>query len=178
MTVDARRADIISAIQAETGIDEEMIRTLVHGFYGRVGQDPLLAPVFEVHIVDWNGHLDRMCEFWSSVALMSGRYHGRPMPKHAPKSTLAISIAGSTFLKPPRATCARRLRRAISSNAPGGSRRVWSRGSRRQAARPCPGEADCTGPNWTRWCAMRPGPPPEFRRRDKRAQGLISFLHP
>lgn len=84
MTLDARRADIISAIQAETGIDEEMIRTLVHGFYGRVRQDPLLAPVFEVHIVDWDGHLDRMCEFWSSVALMSGRYHGRPMPKHAP----------------------------------------------------------------------------------------------
>ena len=25
-----------------------------------------------------------MCAFWSSVALMSGRYHGAPMPKHLP----------------------------------------------------------------------------------------------
>jgi hemoglobin len=25
-----------------------------------------------------------MVEFWSSVALMTGRYHGAPMPKHAP----------------------------------------------------------------------------------------------
>ena len=24
----------------------------------------------------------RMCEFWSSVALMSGRYHGTPMARH------------------------------------------------------------------------------------------------
>ena len=84
MTSDARRAGIITAIQADTGIDEKMIRTLVHGFYGRVRQDPILAPVFAVHIVDWDSHLDTMCEFWSSVALMSGRYHGRPMTKHAP----------------------------------------------------------------------------------------------
>jgi hemoglobin len=25
-----------------------------------------------------------MCAFWSSVALMSGRYHGSPMTKHLP----------------------------------------------------------------------------------------------
>ena len=25
-----------------------------------------------------------MCAFWSSVALMSGRYHGTPMAKHMP----------------------------------------------------------------------------------------------
>lgn len=84
MTVDARRADIISAIQAETGIDDQMIQTLVHGFYGRVRQDPLLAPIFTAHVADWEIHLKTMCEFWSSVALMSGRYHGRPMAKHSP----------------------------------------------------------------------------------------------
>jgi hemoglobin len=26
----------------------------------------------------------RMCDFWSSVALMSGRYHGQPMAAHLP----------------------------------------------------------------------------------------------
>jgi hemoglobin len=81
---ESRRADIVSAIQAETGIDEAMIHDLVHGFYDRVRRDDLLGPVFEAHVDDWTPHLERMCEFWSSVALMSGRYHGRPMPKHLP----------------------------------------------------------------------------------------------
>src|SRR5690606_26113057 len=81
---ESRRADIVSAIQAETGIDEAMIQALVHGFYDRVRRDDLLGPVFEAHVDDWTPHLERMCEFWSSVALMSGRYHGRPMPKHLP----------------------------------------------------------------------------------------------
>ena len=32
----------------------------------------------------WEPHLAQMCAFWSSVALMSGRYHGTPMVKHMP----------------------------------------------------------------------------------------------
>lgn len=78
-----RRAALIQRIQAETGIDEDMIFQLVHAFYGRVRQDPLIGPVFAARISDWEPHLQRMCEFWSSVMLMSGRYHGAPMPKHA-----------------------------------------------------------------------------------------------
>jgi hemoglobin len=56
----------------------------VHGFYDRVRRDPLLAPVFADRITDWTPHLEQMVEFWSSVALMTGRYHGAPMPKHLP----------------------------------------------------------------------------------------------
>lgn len=78
-----RRAGIIERIQAETGIDEPMIQQLVHAFYRRVRQDPLIGPVFAARITDWDPHLERMCAFWSSVVLMSGRYHGAPMPKHA-----------------------------------------------------------------------------------------------
>src|SRR5581483_11550593 len=44
----------------------------------------VLAPVFAARISDWEPHLARMCEFWSSVALMTGIYHGRPMEKHVP----------------------------------------------------------------------------------------------
>ncbi len=80
----SRRAGMAGALQAATGIDEAMIRALVHGFYGRVRGDALLGPVFDAHIEDWYPHLERMCEFWSSVALMSGRYHGRPMERHLP----------------------------------------------------------------------------------------------
>ena len=33
---------------------------------------------------DWEGHFAPLCAFWSSVALMSGRYHGQPMVAHLP----------------------------------------------------------------------------------------------
>lgn len=77
-----KRAQITAAIQAETGIDEAMIKTLVHRFYDAVRADEVLGPVFAARITDWEPHLARMCDFWSSVALMSGRYHGQPMQKH------------------------------------------------------------------------------------------------
>jgi hemoglobin len=79
-----RRASITAAISAETGIDEAMIERLVHTFYSAVRKDELIGPVFAARITDWEPHLQRMCEFWSSVALMSGRYHGQPMVKHLP----------------------------------------------------------------------------------------------
>jgi hemoglobin len=65
------------------GVDETMIERLVHRFYADVRADVLLGPVFEARIADWGPHLERMCEFWSSVVLRTGRYHGQPMPKHA-----------------------------------------------------------------------------------------------
>ena len=79
-----RRAAIVDQIRAETGIDEAMIARLVDGFYERVRTDPLIGPVFNARIEDWAPHLEQMRLFWSSVALMSGAYHGRPMPKHLP----------------------------------------------------------------------------------------------
>lgn len=79
-----RREQITAEITARTGITEAMIERLVHGFYAKVRLDALLAPVFEARIRDWEPHLKQMCAFWSSVALMSGRYHGTPMVKHMP----------------------------------------------------------------------------------------------
>lgn len=79
-----RRAAIVEQIRAETGIDEAMIARLVDGFYDRVRADPLIGPVFNDRIKDWVPHLEQMRLFWLSVALMSGLYHGRPMPKHLP----------------------------------------------------------------------------------------------
>ena len=79
-----RRDRVTRAIQAETGIDDAMIERLVRGFYDRVRADPLIGPVFAGRITDWEPHLRQMFDFWSSVALMSGRYHGAPMRKHLP----------------------------------------------------------------------------------------------
>lgn len=77
-----RRARIVGEIMDRTGIDEEMIAKLVRGFYARVQADPLLGPVFAVRVADWDEHIAKLCAFWSSVALLTGRYHGQPMPVH------------------------------------------------------------------------------------------------
>ena len=75
---------IIADIVERTGINEAMIERLVRAFYGRARKDPLIGPIFENKVDDWEGHFGRMCAFWSSVALMSGRYHGQPMVAHLP----------------------------------------------------------------------------------------------
>ncbi|MCC7016820.1 MAG: group III truncated hemoglobin [Rhodospirillales bacterium] len=84
MTPAERRAQITARIVERTDIDEAMIGRLVRTFYGKVRRDALLGPLFDERIADWEAHLARMCAFWSSVALMSGRYHGQPMDKHLP----------------------------------------------------------------------------------------------
>ncbi len=84
MTTAARRAQTTDEIVRRTAIDEPMIERLVHAFYARIRADALLGPIFDSRIADWRPHLQRMCAFWSSVALMSGRYHGQPMEKHLP----------------------------------------------------------------------------------------------
>ncbi len=99
MTIASSPAQITSArprmtadIMAETGLDEVVLRELVHGFYGKVRHDPVLGPIFAARITDWAPHLERMVAFWSSVALMTGRYHGRPVPAHTP-----LPIDGAHF---------------------------------------------------------------------------------
>lgn len=81
---EARRLAITAQVQAETGIDDAMIERLVRGFYERVREDAVLGPIFAARIEVWEPHLEQMFAFWSSVALMSGRYHGQPMAKHLP----------------------------------------------------------------------------------------------
>lgn len=78
------RAQITAEIAARTGIDDDMIERLVRAFYAKVRDDDLIGPVFAARIADWEPHLRRMCAFWSSVALLTGLYHGQPMPKHMP----------------------------------------------------------------------------------------------
>ncbi len=76
------RPEMTLAVMRETGLDEERLTELVHRFYGKVRDDGMLGPIFAARITDWGPHLDRMVAFWSSVALMTGRYHGAPVPAH------------------------------------------------------------------------------------------------
>ena len=81
-SVTSARPEITAALMAETGLDETRLRELVVHFYDKVRTDALLGPIFAERIANWAQHLDRMATFWSSVALMTGRYHGRPVPAH------------------------------------------------------------------------------------------------
>lgn len=78
-----RRATIVDEISRQTGITDALIANLVDTFYGRVRLDPLLAPVF-ARVENWDEHRAKLRAFWSSVVLMSGRYHGQPMQAHFP----------------------------------------------------------------------------------------------
>lgn len=80
----ARRQAATDRIRTETGIDEAMIDRLVETFYARVRDDALIGPIFAERVEDWGPHLAQMKLFWSSVALSTGVYQGRPMPKHLP----------------------------------------------------------------------------------------------
>lgn len=78
------RPEVTAAISAETGLDEAVLSELVHRFYDRIRADEVLGPIFGERVADWDAHLAKMVAFWSSVALMTGRYHGRPVPAHTP----------------------------------------------------------------------------------------------
>lgn len=61
--------------------EDEVVR-LVHDFYAKVRTDPVLAAVFDAHVDDWDHHLSKMVDFWSSTLRGTARYRGTPMPKH------------------------------------------------------------------------------------------------
>ncbi|MDU9006027.1 group III truncated hemoglobin [Sedimentitalea todarodis] len=82
-TLNSARPEMTRALMEKTGLDEAQLATLVEEFYGRVRSDPLLGPIFAARVTDWPAHMDRLTDFWSSVALMTGRYHGAPVPAHA-----------------------------------------------------------------------------------------------
>ena len=83
LTDDSRCKALEEIINSNTGIVEEILRSLVQAFYAKIRADAELGPIFMDHVSDGDVHLDRMCQFWSSVMLTSGKYHGQPVQKHA-----------------------------------------------------------------------------------------------
>jgi hemoglobin len=67
-------------------------------FYARVRQDDLLGPIFNAAVHDWDDHLDRIGDFWSSVMLGTGRYKGNPVAKHLPHAARIDRIAFDRWL--------------------------------------------------------------------------------
>ncbi len=65
-------------------LDAAHLATLVDRFYEKVRADPMLGPVFNAAVHDWDEHRRTLVSFWSSVALGTQSYRGSPMSAHRP----------------------------------------------------------------------------------------------
>lgn len=64
---------------------ETDIRQLVDVFYDKVRKDELLAPIFDPIIGNnWDHHLGRMADFWSTILLYTKQFTDDPLKKHLP----------------------------------------------------------------------------------------------
>jgi len=127
----------------EPVLDEALIAKLVHTFYARVREDAGLGPIFEARVESWEAHLSRMCAFWSSIMLGSGRYQGQPMRMHLPLPVdgrhfdrwLALFEATAREVCPPELAPlflekARRIAESLELGIAGASGVVLQRGER------------------------------------------------
>jgi hemoglobin len=73
-------------------LDDDSIRTMVQTFYDRARQDDLIGPIFNKTVEDWDEHIGKIADFWSSMLLKTGRYTGAPMRPH-----LLLSLQGAHF---------------------------------------------------------------------------------
>ena len=78
--------------EVSTEIDEASIERLVREFYSRAREDALLGPIFSSAVADWDHHIAKIADFWSSIMLRTGRYDGRPMRPH-----LLLPLTGGYF---------------------------------------------------------------------------------
>lgn len=64
--------------------NKEEIYQVVQSFYAVVRKDALLAPIFNKMIPEsqWDGHLNKITDFWSSIVFNTYEYFGDPMQKH------------------------------------------------------------------------------------------------
>ncbi|SEM91538.1 group III truncated hemoglobin [Nitrosomonas marina] len=71
---------------------EDEISRLVHEFYAKARKDPLLGPIFEEHVIDWDAHFVQMTNFWSAQLRGTSRFRGAPMPKHIALPELSANL--------------------------------------------------------------------------------------
>ena len=76
---------------AELCTEVEVVE-LVYSFYDRVRRDEVLGPVFDEHVKDWDTHLPKMVDFWSSALRGTARFRGAPLPEHAALPGLTIEL--------------------------------------------------------------------------------------
>lgn len=61
----------------------EDVELMVNEFYKKVDKDELIGPVFnEIIHGNWQPHLEKMYNFWESIALNVNKYNGSPFRQH------------------------------------------------------------------------------------------------
>src|SRR3954447_13429826 len=63
--------------------DEQAIERMVRLFYERGLADPVLAPIFNAAIHEWEEHIARVSDFWSGMIYGTQRYRGNAYLQHA-----------------------------------------------------------------------------------------------
>ncbi|MGJ5178486.1 group III truncated hemoglobin [Bradyrhizobium oligotrophicum] len=92
MTTPAAQPDRHPLAVQNPELDEASIRRLIQTFYERARQDELIGPIFNRAVDDWDEHIGRISDFWSSMFLKTGRYSGAPMRPH-----LVLALQGAHF---------------------------------------------------------------------------------
>jgi hemoglobin len=60
----------------------EGVQRMVDSFYSNAKKDPLLGPIFEQVINNWQEHLPTMYQFWERLLFGFSDYSGNPFQKH------------------------------------------------------------------------------------------------
>lgn len=81
--------NIKSDIQSGEGVQQ-----MVVSFYNNARQDPLLGPIFDQAISDWQEHLPTMFQFWERLLFGLIGYTENPFQKH-----LNLSLDKEHFAK-------------------------------------------------------------------------------
>jgi len=58
------------------------IKLLVVRFYEKIRKDPILGPIFNAIIHDWEAHFELLTDFWESQLLTKRGYLGNPIAVH------------------------------------------------------------------------------------------------
>ncbi len=61
-----------------------VLLNLLHHFYADVRQHQVIGPIFAVKIADWPKHLEKIADFWSTIAGGPPAYNGPMVARHIP----------------------------------------------------------------------------------------------
>lgn len=79
---EAANAGLADHLAEDVIVSEAELRDLVRSFYARALHDPLIGPVFNHAVADWEHHFDIVQSFWSRTLLGTTRYKGNPFAPH------------------------------------------------------------------------------------------------
>jgi truncated hemoglobin YjbI/tellurite resistance-related uncharacterized protein len=128
-----------------TQLNEADIARVLERFYASVREDDELAPVFAV-VHDWDEHLTRLAEFWSSMMLATGSYKGNPLSMHLAHADKFRPELFTRWLEIWTRTTNELLPLSIASEMQARARRIASRFSLIICGKDIPGDARIAPP--------------------------------